>query len=128
MVVDNPDLNTLTLGIFATIAQHEAELISKRTVAGLKVARDKGKILGRIKGIKLTKEHKQNTSNSIKEHHKEHKQDILNYILKNENIHNFNIDIIVNLLNNNGFKTREGNNYNKRSVKNILINKDKYLS
>ena len=53
---------------------------------------------------------------------------ILNYILKNENIHNFNIDIIVNLLNNNGFKTREGNNYNKRSVKNILINKDKYLS
>lgn len=128
VVVDNPDLNTLTLGIFATIAQHEAELISKRTVAGLKVARDKGKILGRIKGSKLTQEHKQNTSNSIKEHHKQHKQDILNYIMKNENIHSFNIDIIVNLLNNNGFKTREGNNYNKRSVKNILINKDKYLS
>lgn len=47
---DLPELNTLTLGIFATMAQHERELISSRTKAGLQVARSKGKIIGRQKG------------------------------------------------------------------------------
>ncbi len=51
---DLPDLNTLTLGIFATMAQHERELISKRTKEGLVVARAKGKIIGRPKGYKVT--------------------------------------------------------------------------
>lgn len=32
---DMPDANTLTIGIFATLAQHERELISKRTKAAL---------------------------------------------------------------------------------------------
>ncbi|HAL86189.1 MAG TPA: resolvase [Deferribacteraceae bacterium] len=43
---DLPDLNTLTLGIFATMAQHERELISKRTKEGLAVAKAKGKKIG----------------------------------------------------------------------------------
>ena len=47
---DLPDLNTLTLGIFATMAQHERELISKRTKEGLAVAKAKGKKIGRKKG------------------------------------------------------------------------------
>ncbi len=47
---DLPDLNTLTLGIFATMAQHERELISKRTKEGLAAARAKGKTIGRPKG------------------------------------------------------------------------------
>jgi DNA invertase Pin-like site-specific DNA recombinase len=33
---DMPDANTLTIGIFATLAQHERELISKRTKGALK--------------------------------------------------------------------------------------------
>ena len=33
--VDMPDANTLTIGIFATLAQHERELISSRTKAAL---------------------------------------------------------------------------------------------
>lgn len=47
---DLPELNTLTLGIFATMAQHERELISKRTKEGLAAAKIKGKKIGRIKG------------------------------------------------------------------------------
>ena len=34
-----PDANTLTVGIFATLAQHERELISGRTKAALQVKR-----------------------------------------------------------------------------------------
>ena len=49
---DLPELNTLTLGIFATMAQHERELISKRTKEGLAAAKTKGKKIGRSKGYK----------------------------------------------------------------------------
>lgn len=44
--VDMPDLNTLTLGMFATIAQHERELISERTRAALRAKRERGDKLG----------------------------------------------------------------------------------
>lgn len=47
---DLPELNTLTLGIFATMAQHEREIISARTKAGLDIAKKKGKLIGRQKG------------------------------------------------------------------------------
>lgn len=47
---DLPDFNTLTIGIFATMAQHERELISKRTKEGLSVKKTQlakeGKTLG----------------------------------------------------------------------------------
>lgn len=43
---DFPQMNTFTLGVFAAYGQYEAELISKRTKAALKVAKDKGTLLG----------------------------------------------------------------------------------
>lgn len=49
--LDLPDLNTLTLGIFATMAQHERELISKRTKAALQVKKQNGVKLGSPKNL-----------------------------------------------------------------------------
>lgn len=43
---DMPDFNTLTLGIFATIAQHERELISERTKKALSEKKKQGFKLG----------------------------------------------------------------------------------
>lgn len=43
---DIPELSTLTLGIFATIAQSERETISSRTKAALRAKKDKGFKLG----------------------------------------------------------------------------------
>lgn len=37
--IDMPELNTLTFGIFATLAQYERELVSIRTSSALKIAR-----------------------------------------------------------------------------------------
>lgn len=43
---DIPEANTLTIGIFAVLAQHERELISSRTKAALQALKDRGVTLG----------------------------------------------------------------------------------
>ena len=43
---DMPDANTLTIGIFATLAQHERELISERTKKALAAKKQQGFMLG----------------------------------------------------------------------------------
>lgn len=45
--LDCPNFNTLTLGIFATLAQSERELISQRTKAALQAKKEQGFKLGR---------------------------------------------------------------------------------
>ena len=49
--VDMPDANTLTIGIFATLAQHERELISSRTKAALDVKKSQGVKLGKPENL-----------------------------------------------------------------------------
>jgi DNA invertase Pin-like site-specific DNA recombinase len=43
---DMPDANTLTIGIFATLAQHERELIGERTRKALAAKKQQGFVLG----------------------------------------------------------------------------------
>ncbi len=57
--LDMPELNTLTFGIFATIAQHERELISHRTKAALAIVKQNKK-LGNPQGWKEVQEKAQN--------------------------------------------------------------------
>ena len=44
---DMPDANTLTIGIFPVLAQHERELISSRTKAALQAKKKQGPKLGK---------------------------------------------------------------------------------
>ena len=46
VAADLPDANTLTLGVMSAMAQHEREVISARTRAGLAAARARGVVLG----------------------------------------------------------------------------------
>jgi len=48
---DLPDFNTLTVGIFATMAQHERELCSQRTKAALAERKKDGVLLGSRNGV-----------------------------------------------------------------------------
>lgn len=43
---DMPEANTLTIGLLATLAQHERELISERTKAALAAKKERGFVLG----------------------------------------------------------------------------------
>ena len=47
--VDVPELTTLTLGLFATIAQHERETISSRIKVALQAKKARGFVLGNPK-------------------------------------------------------------------------------
>jgi DNA invertase Pin-like site-specific DNA recombinase len=49
--VDMPDANTLTIGIFAVLAQHERELISSRTKAALQAKKAQGARLGKPENL-----------------------------------------------------------------------------
>lgn len=53
VALDCPELDTLSLGMRAVIAQHERETISARTKAALAVARDRGTKLGNPDGLAL---------------------------------------------------------------------------
>ncbi|MCK8495305.1 recombinase family protein [Spirosoma sp. RP8] len=49
--VDMPDANTLTIGIFASLAQHDRELISARTRAALAAKIAQGAKLGKLENL-----------------------------------------------------------------------------
>ena len=49
---DLPDANAVTIGIMAVLAQHEREMISKRTKDALQAAKARGQILGKPENLK----------------------------------------------------------------------------
>lgn len=74
--VDLPQLNTLTLGIYATLAQHERELIGQRTKAALQAKKARGVKLGapnaaftdamRLNALKAIQNKAQSNENTIR--------------------------------------------------------------
>jgi DNA invertase Pin-like site-specific DNA recombinase len=120
--LDMPELNTLTFGIFATIAQHERELISHRTSAALQVIRQYKK-LGNPLGFTINKEKAQLTK----------KRKRTEWLMSNEVIKARNIIELMNKnqavslsdiarnLNMHGITTQRGGLWNPNQVK-LLIN------
>jgi DNA invertase Pin-like site-specific DNA recombinase len=120
--LDMPELNTLTFGIFATIAQHERELISHRTSSALQVIKQYKK-LGNPKGWSENKEKAQNSR-------REKRNDWLksNDVKKAENIIQLmettpgvTLTEIARNLNMHGIKTQRGRSWYPNQVK-LLIN------
>ncbi len=118
--IELPELNTLTLGIFGSVAQWERELISSRTKRGLEELK-KTKKLGtprnltqeaRIKGVGVIKLNK-----ALNENWRRAKTFIEHFQMKNGYI---NLTEISKALNNNGYKTRNGCLYSPGTVSRLL--------
>jgi len=118
--IDLPELNTLTLGIYGSIAQWERELISNRTKNGLNEVRKKNVKLGspqnltqaaRIKGVQKIIQNKSENENWIRAitfvEHFQMKNGYINY------------SEISRQLNDKGYRTRKGCLFNPGTVKRL---------
>ena len=118
--IELPELNTLTLGIFGSVAQWERELISNRTKSGLAALKARGVKLGspknlndaaREKGVEsIIKKRVENENWKMAKMFIEHFQMKYGYI---------NYTAIAKELNINGYKTRNGNYYNPTTVRRL---------
>ena len=120
--LDMPELNTLTFGIFATIAQHERELISQRTSSALQVIRQFKK-LGNPNGWTNNKEKAQ-----IARRARRAEWLLSNDVIKVKNIiqlmnkdEGVSLSEIARNLNMHGIKTQRGSIWYQNQVK-LLVN------
>jgi len=121
VVCDLPQLNTLTLGIFATIAQSEREAISQRTKAALQAKIMQGVKLGsptakfsdsmRNKAALINIEKANNNANNKRAY-------VVINSLKDKNM---SLRQIANYLNENEFKTSRGYNFTAAAVRNLMM-------
>ena len=116
-----PELNTLTLGIFGTMAQYEREMISMRTknaLNELKKTRTLGNLKnltneGRTKGTEVIKQYRIDNENW-----KRAKTFTEHFQMKNGYL---NLSEVSRLLNENGYKTRNGCQYSPATVRRLVI-------
>lgn len=124
---DMPEANTLTIGIFATVAQYERELISQRTKSALTALKQRGCKLGNPNGFAsaaqtkatATKQAKAaNNTNAIKA--KTIIKDIIElYQYRNQRL---TIADVASELNRYGCTTASGQRFTASNVRRILDN------
>jgi DNA invertase Pin-like site-specific DNA recombinase len=111
-----PEANTLTIGIFAVLAQHERELISSRTKAALAAKKKQGAKLGKPENLndqaraRSVEVRKQLAFNSIPNLRAMD-------IITDKRRQGKTFQEIAEHLNNKGYKTRTGKNFYKATVK-----------
>jgi DNA invertase Pin-like site-specific DNA recombinase len=121
IAADMPEVlsNTLMLSVMAGMAQHEREMISKRTKEGLAAARAKGKKIGRKKGC--------DTSKAVKASIKSRKQKAKTVVGKAAPIafdmrsEGKTLVQIADSLNRYGFKSPGGSVFNATTVRRMLL-------
>lgn len=115
---DMPDANSLTIHIISAIAEMERDLISKRTKDALKVARQRGVELGSPGN--LTKTGRKKGSKRMKEIASQNSKQsaaLIKQIVKNGNA---TLQSIADILNDNGFRTAKGKEFNPIQVSRIM--------
>jgi DNA invertase Pin-like site-specific DNA recombinase len=120
--IELPELNTLTLGIFGSVAQWERELISSRTKNGLAALKARGVKLGtptnltvdaRKKGVKsIVKKRVENENWKVAKMFIEHFQ------MKNGYLNYTKISNELNII---GYKTRNGKLFNPSTVRRLSL-------
>ncbi|WP_266206383.1 recombinase family protein [Pontibacter kalidii] len=120
LAVDMPDANTLTIGIFAVLAQHERELISSRTRAALQQKKLQGFALGtpenltqgaRTKGLQIRQENAAS--------HKANRQ--ATELIQMYREKDMTYQQIADRLNSHGFTTRRGKKFFAITVQRLHV-------
>ena len=120
---DLPDANTLTIGIMASFAQHEAEQISKRTRAALAQKKSRGFKLGKPEN--LTQESRNKSILAIVENARSHpanKQ--ASELIRLYQHDKLTTRAIAEKLNQHGFRTRRGKLFMSETVRRLLKSRE----
>lgn len=120
IAADMPEVlsNTLMLSVMAGMAQHEREIISKRTKEGLAAAKAKGKVLGRPKGADTSAAYKKSAEVRRKQANVRN-QKILK-IAQDMREDGKTLRQIADKLNEWGFRTPKGCEFKSQSVKDVF--------
>jgi DNA invertase Pin-like site-specific DNA recombinase len=116
---DMPDANTLTIGIFATLAQHERELIGDRTRKALAAKKQQGFVLGSPQN--LTPQAQQKGVEAIKakaatnENNRRALLTIKGYLHQGKTLQH-----IADELNGSGFRTAKGQFFQRVQVQRLM--------
>ncbi|WP_139921414.1 recombinase family protein [Hymenobacter sp. DG01] len=118
---DIPDANTLTVGLFAVIAQHERETISKRTKDALAAKKQRGAKLGSPQNLTPAAIQKgQEVRQRNARENQQNRQAMMLSTLLHKQGHT--LTSIAEQLNAVGCRTRRGNQFYHSSVR-ILLNR-----
>ena len=124
--IPNYPIDSLTLAIFAGLAQRERELISLRTKAALKAKRDRGEVIVRKPSVDFHL-YRQRGQQAVKEYTKDfYTDEILVSLLEKYIRLEYTYEKIADELNKRLFRTRRGQLYNKLSVLRLINNVKKY--
>ena len=113
---DIPELNTLSLGLYATLAQHERELISERTKAALAAKKAAGHKLGNPQNFSDAARRRGAMAMKTIARANENNRRASGYIVMLRNS-GYTYRAIAELLNSEGFETVRGKQYNPGTVK-----------
>jgi DNA invertase Pin-like site-specific DNA recombinase len=113
---DLPEANTLTIGLFAVMAQHERELTSRRTKDALAAKKERGEPVGRdgyysdegrAKGRQVKSEKARTTNKAAIK------------VMRDAQKQGLSLAKIAERLNQYGIKTSRGNSFTKASVQSL---------
>jgi DNA invertase Pin-like site-specific DNA recombinase len=116
---DMPDANTLTIGIIASLAQHERELIADRTKAAL-LSKKRSGWIGGNNGKYLSDSGREKSKETRRSNALNNRNNKMAWVIVREKLASGDsLRSIAKILNNAGFKSSRGKQFSAQTVKQL---------
>ena len=118
---DMPDANELTIGVLAAVAQHEREMISKRTRDALAAAKARGQVLGHVATLVANRQTAERAQKAALAAAKARAEDLRDVVTDARAHGAVSLRALAAHLNGLGIQTPRGGEYAAASVSRLLV-------